>query len=225
MKNFISLVPIREDSKGLRKKNILKIEGIPLYLRTVNQALRITDKCIINTDIESVLQKKDFNENIIIYKREKKFAKDATPMDLVLKDMFEKVDLVNKYIILLQATSPLRKDEDILNALNLFRKGNYSMVMSVKKVDSSFLKYGYDSRGNFIPFAKNYLFKNRQYLPKVLSPNGAIYIFSVREFLKKNKMPEKNIGYYEMPSDRSIDIDKKEDLNKIRKIFRTSVDK
>ena len=148
---------------------------------------------------------------------------DKKNYDLVLKDMFEKVDLVNKYIILLQATSPLRKDEDILNALNLFRKGNYSMVMSVKKVDSCFLKYGYDRRGNFIPFAKNYLFKNRQSLPKVLSPNGAIYIFSVKEFLKKNKMPEKNIGYYEMPFDRSLDIDKKEDLNKIRRYLRTNI--
>ena len=29
MKNFISLVPIRDGSKGLRNKNILKIEGIP----------------------------------------------------------------------------------------------------------------------------------------------------------------------------------------------------
>ena len=79
------------------------------------------------------------------------------------------------------------------------------MVMKIKK--------------KFTPFAKQYLYKNRQSLPKVLAPNGAIFIFSANEFLKKNKLPENNIGFYEMPDERSIDIDKKEDLNKIRRII------
>lgn len=220
MNDFISIVPIRAGSKGIKNKNIAKIEGIPLYLRTVNQALRMTEKCIVNTDIDSVLKKDHFNKNIILFKREKKFAQDETAMNLVLKDMLKKINLFNKYIILLQATSPLRKDEDIRNALKLFKKGNYSMVMSVKKVDSGFLKYGYENNQKFIPFANKYLFQNRQSLPKVLSPNGAIYIFSANEFLKKNKIPEKNIGYFEMPYQRSIDIDNKDDLNKVRKIIR-----
>ena len=219
MNNFISLVPIRAGSKGLKNKNVAKIQGIPLYLRTVNQALRITEKCIINTDINSILKKKDFDKNIILFERDKKFAEDDTHMNSVLKDLFIKMNLLNKVIVLLQATSPLRKDEDIKNAINIFKKGKYSMVMSVRRVQSNFLKYGYENKKKFTPFAKQYLYKNRQSLPKVLAPNGAIFIFSVNEFLKKNKLPENNIGYYEMPFDRSIDIDKKEDLNKIRRII------
>ena len=219
MNNFISLVPIRAGSKGLKNKNILKIQGIPLYLRTVNQALRITEKCIINTDIDSVLRKKNFNKNVVLFERDKKFAEDDIHMNLVLKDLFLKINLLNKVIILLQATSPLRKDEDIKNAINIFNKGEYSMVMSVRRVESNFLKYGYENNKSFKPIAKKYLYKNRQSLPKVFAPNGAIYIFSVNEFLKKNKLPVKNIGFYEMPYERSIDIDKKEDLNKIRRII------
>ena len=49
MNEFISLIPIRRGSKGLKNKNLALIEGIPLYLRAVNQALRITKKCILNT--------------------------------------------------------------------------------------------------------------------------------------------------------------------------------
>lgn len=219
MKNFISLVPIRAGSKGLKNKNIAKIQGIPLYLRTVNQALRITEKCIINTDINSILKKKDFDKNIVLFKRDKKFAEDDTHMNSVLKDLFIKMNLMNKVIVLLQATSPLRKDEDIKNAINIFKKGKYSMVIGVRRVQSNFLKYGYENKEKFTPFAKQYLYKNRQSLPKVLAPNGAIFIFSVNEFLKKNKLPENNIGYYEMPEERSIDIDTKEDLNRIRRII------
>ena len=219
MNNIISLVPIRAGSKGLKNKNVAKIQGIPLYLRTVNQALRITEKCIINTNINSILKKKDFDKNIILFERDKKFAEDDTHMNSVLKDLFIKMNLLNKVIVLLQATSPLRKDEDIKNAINIFKKGKYSMVMSVRRVQSNFLKYGYENKKKFTPFAKQYLYKNRQSLPKVLAPNGAIFIFSANEFLKKNKLPENNIGFYEMPDERSIDIDKKEDLNKIRRII------
>ena len=140
-------------------------------------------------------------------------------MNSVLKDLFIKMNLINKVIVLLQATSPLRKDEDIKNAINLFNKGKYSMVKSVRRVKSDFLKYGYENNERFVPISKKYLYKNRQSLPKVFAPNGAIYIFSVNEFLKKNKLPENNIGFYEMPYERSIDIDKKEDLNKIRRII------
>ena len=128
MNNFISLVPIRAGSKGLKNKNIAKIEGIPLYLRTVNQALRITEKCIINTDINSILKKKKFDKNIVLFKRDKKFAEDDTNMNSVLKDLFIKMNLINKVIVLLQATSPLRKDEDIKNAINIFKKGKYSIL-------------------------------------------------------------------------------------------------
>lgn len=224
MNDFISLVPIRDGSKGLKNKNIAKIQGTPLYLRAVEQALRITEKCIINTDIDSVLGTKFHNKNIILFKREKKFAQDDTNMNIVLKDLFKKVNLLNKVIILLQATSPLRKDQDIQNAINVFNKGGFSMVMSVKRTDSVLLKYGYEKNKKFTPFAKQFLYKNRQSLPKVLSPNGAIYIFSVNEFLKKNKLPENNIGFYEMPAERSIDVDKKEDLNRIRKIIRNNID-
>jgi len=223
MENFVSVVPIRAGSKGIKNKNIAKIQGIPLYLRTVNQALRITEKCIINTDIDSVLRKKNFDKNVVLFERDKKFAEDDTHMNLVLKDLFLKMNLTNKFIILLQATSPLRKDEDIKNAINIFNKGEYSMVMSVRKVESNFLKYGYENNDKFVPIAEKFIYKNRQSLPKVLAPNGAIYIFAVNEFLKKNKLPESNIGYYEMPAERSIDIDKKEDLNKIRRIIRKNI--
>ena len=220
MNNFISLVPIRAGSKGLKNKNIAKIQGIPLYLRTVNQALRITEKCVINTDINSILKKKDFDKNIILFRRDKKFAKDETDMNTVLKDLFINMNLINKVVVLLQATSPLRKDEDIKNAINIFNKGKYSMVISVRRVKSNVLKYGYENNERFKPISKKYLYKNRQSLPKVFAPNGAIYIFSVNEFLKKNKLPENNIGFYEMPYERSIDIDSQNDLDLTKYIMK-----
>ena len=41
----------------------------------------------------------------------------------------------------------------------------------------------------------------------------------IKDFLKNNCLPNNNIGYYEMPSERSIDIDKKEDLIEANKLI------
>tara|TARA_B100000886_G_scaffold298482_1_gene226642 strand:- start:5651 stop:6319 length:669 start_codon:yes stop_codon:yes gene_type:complete len=219
MKDFISVIPIREGSKGLKKKNLSIINGIPLYLRAVNQALRITDKCILNTDIPEVINKK-FQHNVQIYNRDKKYAKDDTSMNIVLKDLFSNINLKDKIILLLQATSPLRIDKDIKEAINIFKSGQYSLVLSVKKVNSGVLKQGYINNKEFIPINKKYLFSNRQSLPNIYAPNGAIYIFSVTDFLKNNCIPSDNIGFYEMPLERSIDIDNKKDIIKVNELIK-----
>jgi len=221
MKDFISVIPIRDGSKGLKKKNLSIINGIPLYLRAVNQALRITDKCILNTDIPEVINKK-FQDNVQIYNRDKKYAKDDTSMNIVLKDLFSNINLKDKIILLLQATSPLRIDKDIKEAINIFKSGQYSLVLSVKKVNSGVLKQGYINNKEFIPINKKYLFSNRQSLPNIYAPNGAIYIFSVTDFLKNNCIPSDNIGFYEMPLERSIDIDNKKDITKVNELIKNS---
>ena len=216
MKDFISVIPIRDGSKGIKKKNLSKISGVPLYLIALNQALRITNNCILNTDIPEVINKK-FQDNVRVYKRDKKYAKDDTAMNIVLKDLFTNINLKDKVILLLQATSPLRIDEDIKEAINIFKSGKYSLVLSVKKVTSGVMKQGYIKNKEFIPINKKYLFSNRQSLPNIYAPNGAIYIFSVKDFLKNNCIPSENIGFYEMPLERSIDIDIEEDIIKAEK--------
>ena len=218
MNNIVSLIPIRSGSKGLKNKNIALVNGEPLYLRSVKQALRLTQKCIINTDIEEVLSK-SFGSNVKIYKRDEKYAKDDTSMSQVLIDQFENSNLNDKVIILLQATSPLRKDIDIKKAIEIYKSNNFSLVISVKRVDPTVLKYGYQLNNQFIPINKEYLNSNRQSLPNLFAPNGAIYIFSVKDFLKNKCFPNNNIGFYEMPSERSIDIDNKEDLIEVIKII------
>tara|TARA_Y100000739_G_C20599682_1_gene462259 strand:+ start:1455 stop:2129 length:675 start_codon:yes stop_codon:yes gene_type:complete len=218
MNNLISIIPLRDGSKGLKNKNTAIIDGEPLYHRTLKQALRLTHKCIINTDIKEVLSQ-DFGSNVQIYKRDKKYAQDNSEMKEVLIDLFSNINLKDKIIILLQATSPLRSDIDIKKAIEIYNSGNFSIVMSVKNVDPKVLKYGYQVNNEFIPINKKFTFSNRQSLPNIYAPNGAIYIFSVNDFLKNNSLPNNNIGFYEMPYERSIDIDKKEDLFEVNKLI------
>ena len=218
MNKFISVIPLREGSKGIKNKNLQLINGEPLYIRAIKQAERVTEKCIVNTDIVEILNK-NFTPNIKLYKRAKEYAKDSTEMTEVLNDLFSNIELRNEIIVLLQATSPLRNDSDIKKAIEIYKSGHYSLVLSVKKAKSNVLKFGFSDHNQFIPINTNYLFKNRQSLPEVFSPNGAIYIFSVKDFQKKNCFPVQNIGFYEMSYETSIDIDNYDDLKKVNRII------
>ena len=218
MNKFISVIPLRAGSKGIKNKNLQLINGEPLYIRAIKQAGRVTEKCIVNTDIDEILNK-SFTPNIRLYKRDKEYAQDSTNMNEVLNDLFSNVDLRNQIIVLLQATSPLRNDIDIKKAMEIYESGKYSLVLSVKKEKSNILKFGFADNNQFIPINSNYLFKNRQSLPVVFSPNGAIYIFSVKDFLSENCFPTQNIGFYEMSSETSFDIDNHEDLEKVNRII------
>ena len=60
---------------------------------------------------------------------------------------------------------------------------------------------------------------NRQDLPKVYSPNGAIYIFSIKDYLINNTYPSSNIGAYMMPESRSIDIDSQRDFDMVSQLI------
>ena len=218
MKKFISVVPIRKGSKGLKNKNLLEIKNKPLYKYAIIQGLNTADKCYVTTDIESVLNLKS-NHSLRIIKRPKELAQDNTSMRDVLINLISTENLEKYNIILLQATSPLRTEFDINKSKEIFLHGNFSMVMSVTNKSSNIFKYGQIEGANFKPHFNRLLFENRQSLPNVFGPNGAVYIFDAQKFLDNGNFPSSNIGAYLMPEERSIDIDSIKDFKAIKKIF------
>ncbi len=209
--DYYSFIPLRAGSKGLRNKNILKLNKKELYMYSVEQALRTSDKCFISTDIESILLK-EFKSNINVFERPNKLAGDEILMKDVILDFLSNTPQKDFNMILLQATSPLRSDADIQNCKKLFDSGKYSMVISVSKKNKASTKYGFLKGGKFSPFFEQYLFNNRQNIPDVYGPNGAIYIFNTRDFLKLRTFPNRDIGSYVIPVERSLDIDTIDDF-------------
>ncbi len=219
MKKYISIIPIRAGSKGLISKNTLLIKGKPLYTYTLDQALKHTEISIISTDIDSIFQE-EFPSSVKIVRRKKSLAKDDTPLSDVLTDLFKSFEFGESIAVLLQATSPLRDDQDINNAIKMYESNKYSMVMSIVEKDSKILKYGLLKDNLFQPIHDNSsVFMNRQDLPKVYSPNGAIYIFSIKDYLINNQYPSSKIGAYLMPKSRSIDVDSQRDFDIVSKII------
>ena len=62
---------------------------------------------------------------------------------------------------------------------------------------------------------------NRQLLPKVFKPNGAIYIMEIKEFILSGKLISKSTIPFEMEEKESYDIDSLEDYILIKSIFKS----
>lgn len=217
---IVAVVPLREGSKGLPNKNVMEFNGIPLFLHTVQQALRITEKVFITTNIQDIINAKLPNGSILD-KRPKALSHDNVKMSSVISYMINQYKLVNKIILLLQATSPLRSDNDILNTIELFKTNNYDLVFTIKQQKSETLKYGTLENNSYSSLSQTkFLFENRQLLPDVYGHNGAVYLFYAADFLKNGDFPTNNIGAVVMPQDRSIDIDDIKSFIKAENIFK-----
>lgn len=210
--NCIALVPIRDGSKGLPQKNVRLFAGLPLYEHAVRQGLRCCKGCVISTDIEAVLEA-PVEDGRVIYRRPTSLCNDSTQMDEVLRDTIINLSLQAHTIVLLQATSPLRCDDHVRSAIELQRSGKFDLVLSVAAGDSSILKAGTVEDGNFIPVSKpEYCFTNRQTLPKVYRPNGAVFVFSANWFMANGGLATNNIGAIVMSQEQSQDIDTEADF-------------
>lgn len=212
---LVAIVPVRSGSKGLPGKNMRTLDGVPLYLRAVHQGLRTVGRVLLSTDITSVAQH-ELPANVRLCPRPPALAADDTPMSLVIAHLVESQNLANHTLVLLQATSPLRADSDVTAALLLYAEGRHDLVMSVVERDREILKYGLLANGNFTAVRDPaYCFANRQSLPMVCGPNGAVYVFAANKFIEAGGFPSGRIGAIEMAADRSEDIDTAEDFKRV----------
>jgi len=223
-KNFTVIIPLRDGSRGLPNKNITELDGKPLYFHAVDLAIEAdATRIIITTNIDKVLESK-FDEKIELLSRPQELCTDSMEMSPVLLHAIENLEIQGT-VVLLQSTSPLRSLEDVEASLNLFERSRSDIVLTVTAADNSVLKWGELSiDGSFQPLSNmKYVFSNRQSLPSVYKPNGAIYIFKAEWLLKNKELQNaKTISGVRMPVTRSHDIDTIEDFTLCEQILRNS---
>jgi CMP-N,N'-diacetyllegionaminic acid synthase len=226
MKKILAIIPARGGSKGIPGKNIFPIAGKPLLAWTIKAALesKLIDRTIVSSDDEGILRiaSKYGAEPI---RRPKSMAGDKSLFNLLIFHTLDYLKKKEKYVpdvlVYLQPTSPLRGSKDIDRALSLL-KGKITNVISVCETDNKFLKSFLINKNGFIQGISNnsFSFMNRQDLPKIFMPNGAIYAIKRNAFLKTGKLfTDKTIPYI-MGSEKSLDIDSMEDLKKAEKILK-----
>jgi len=210
--NYLFIIPARKGSKGLPEKNIKPLKGLPLVCYTFNyvqKILKAEDEVCVSSDDEKVIElAKPYGFKII--KRPSNLSQDNSSMDEVINHVLEDYCSLNihfKAVVILQPTSPIRNIIDFLN-LNKLYKSNIDMVVSVCEARENpyYLLYEENDEG-YIYKSKDLQIYRRQDSPKVYCLNGSFFMINPAS-IKNSKIKElKKIYKYEMPYERSIDID------------------
>lgn len=224
----LSIIPARKGSKGLPNKNFIELGNKPLIHWTIKSSLAsiFIDDTLITSDSEQILSYgKSFE--LIINERPDFLATDKASMNQVLTNLFENEPNLKEeygYMILLQPTSPLRTEKHINNSFEILNKNkNSDSLISVIQEDNRVLKNLILGESGFLEEidSKGYISYNRQFLPKVFKPNGAIFIVKIKDFLNSGKLILENTIPFEMNKQDSCDIDSYEDYISVRDLFKS----
>lgn len=213
---MIAIIPARGGSKGIRRKNIVKLCGLPLIaytLRSVVEARYEFDH-IVSTEDEEIKEIASFHGGNVPFLRPVELAGDNTNIVDVIKDILAKMDKEYEYILLLQPTAPLRTADDIDAVLELAMLHNTDSVCSFMRIEAQHPWYMYylKDKGKVRQVVPTKPGKPRQEFPEALWRNGAMYLVRTEVFLKDEKFITDDCVPYIMPQDRSVNIDSNDDL-------------
>lgn len=138
-KKILAIVPARGGSKGIKRKNVHPVCGQPLlhYTDDLVKQCSWIDCAVVSTDDQEIgnISKLKFP-----FLRPKEISGDfASDHPLVQHALIQSEYIYNQQfdiVLLLQPTSPMRREEDLLSAVEKLITGNWDSIMSVSETDS-----------------------------------------------------------------------------------------
>lgn len=128
-KDFV-MIPVRQGSERLKRKNYLKINNKTILEITIEKALKIfeNENIFVNTDDPELL-KVSQNYGIKFYLRDNALGSSDATSDQVVLDFFKKFQ--PDVLLWLNTVSPLQKEEDIKKFYEEFKNSNYNSGVTV----------------------------------------------------------------------------------------------
>lgn len=229
----------RAGSKGLENKNLKQMNGSPLVYYTLAAIYGYAQKhpehqmkAALNTDSEALkaIAGEQKKIDIIYIPRSQALAGDAVPKADVIKDTYLRCAETEEFdaVVDLDITSPLRRVEDIDNAIRAYNENRqadvvFSVVPSrrspyfnmVEKTDDGF--YRKICRSEYTA---------RQQAPRTYELNASIYVYRP-DFLKNSitkTLLDYNCGISIMEDYLVLDIDSEEDFRMMEMLHSHYVD-
>ena len=227
-KRVIAVVPARGGSKSVPGKNIRPLAGKPLLAWSIDVAKQVSeiDRIIVSTDDAEIASvAREYGAEV--YARPPQLATDEALVIDALKDLLQTLRSEGdkpEWIILLEATCPLRSPDDVRDCLKLIASSDYDSVATFKDADLNPHRAWRLVDGApevFIEGAVPWL--PRQKLPKAYQLNGAVYVFRADLLAQEAKsLLVGKLGAITMPRERSQDIDDSVDFIIVEALIKKS---
>jgi CMP-N,N'-diacetyllegionaminic acid synthase len=225
--SLIVTVCARGGSKGVVGKNIRKIADIPLIAYTLRQAkaANVFDAFAVSSDSPDILAIAR-QEGFLAIERSAEMASDTAAKIPVIRNCVEQAEKHYKtkydFCLDLDCTSPLRSLEDIRNVVELIKRNNVSNVITgMPARRSPYFNLVEVSPEGAVQLAKKLdkPIARRQDAPKCFDMNASIYAWKREVLQQEDKLFLATTHLYEMPEERSIDIDSELDFEIVKMLI------
>lgn len=215
----IAIIPARAGSQGVKNKNIRLVAGIPLICHSIMAARSsgVYSDIIVTTDSSEIAKiATDAGASVPFIRSHNLADNKALAVDVMidsLKRLYTKYS-EDSYFCMLQPTTPLRSAEDCVSVHEMMASKLASSVISVTECSEHPYKMVRKSGSNERLSFLDWPIENppRQSLPKLFIYNGAFYAANINLFLNQETFVTEKTKLYEMPKERSVNIDDEIDL-------------
>jgi len=215
-KNIIALICARGGSKGIKNKNLLKINGKTLLRISIEHSkkIKLIRQVYVSTDSAKIAKEAKKCGALVPFIRPKNLSRDNTPEILVWRHAINflknKLNVKPDYIISLPTTSPLRKISDIILCIKKITEYNLDMLFTA--TSSSRNPYFNMIKKNngkitLVSKKKNKTFFRRQDAPACYDLCTVCFIFKP-DYVKNNlNLYKGNVDFFEVSKETSLDSD------------------
>jgi N-acylneuraminate cytidylyltransferase len=215
--NVLTIIPARGGSKGINRKNLQIINGLPLIAHSIAHAHRasLVNRVIVSTD-DSEITDISMAHGAEVVCRPANISDDKAPSELALLHVLDTLRIREKYfpdlVVFLQATSPYRRSQRIDQCISeLIEKGADSGFSAYPQHFTG--RWKLNSNGHAIPI--NFTLEHRpmrQDYPVRYLENGNLYVFQPWVLRETGNRLGGKIIIFPMDPFESLQIDDPEDL-------------
>ena len=223
--DIIAVIPARGGSKGVPRKNLRVVGGLPL----VAHAIKAGDGaaglagCIVSTDDEEIAAVARAHGGNVPFMRPAALASDQSPTWAALQHAVEWYEAAHARevlaVVTLQPTTPLRTSADVDSAVRIFldHQPAADSLIAVCRAQARHPLTLYTKDSESSAFLNHMVLgqnpnTRRQDFPPVYWRNGAIYITRRDLLFTQNRVVSEHPLAYRMPKLRSANIDEAFDI-------------
>lgn len=203
----IVVIPARGGSKGIPRKNLRSLDGVPLISYAIRTARALDERplVIVSTDDAEIAVVAD-KEGAQVHHRAPELADDATTLDSVIYDAVTSVEAAMGHrfdlVVTQQPTSPLLRSSSLDAAITRML-ADPSIDTTISVTDDTHLSWRREG-DRFVP---NYEARvNRQYLTPSYRETGG-FLICRRSTLTPDSRIGAHVTLHELQMPESIDID------------------
>lgn len=215
-KKILAIIPARGGSKGLPGKNIKPLLGKPLIAWTIEQAKKskYIDEIFVSTDSREIAEiSEKFGVKVPYLRPDELSSDNASSIDVIsyVISRFETTNSYFDFIILLEPTSPLRKEADIDMSIELlFKNESADGVISLGEIhmEHPVIIKKVNSSGRIEPYINNLKsISQRQQADKSYFPYGVIYLIRTEVFKREGSLYTHNVIPYYIERWQNYEVD------------------